>query len=68
MSLLYSSTCFEHNRADHQEVKIVSHSIWHRHTETDGRIQQQMEKHYQRLNKKLDHHLNKQPKQSTPPR
>ena len=26
---LYSSTCFEHNRAHHQEVKIVSRSIWH---------------------------------------
>jgi len=34
MSLLYSSTCFEHNRAHHQEVKLVSHSIWHYHTET----------------------------------
>ena len=32
MSLLYSSTCFEHNHAHHQEVKIVSHSIWHHHT------------------------------------
>ena len=32
MSLLYSSTCFEHNRPHHQEVKIVSHSIWHHHT------------------------------------
>ena len=27
-----------------------------------------MEEHYQRLNKKLDHLLQKQPKQSTPPR
>jgi len=26
MSLLYSSTCFEHNRAHYQEIKIVSHS------------------------------------------
>jgi len=32
MSLLYSSTCFDHNRAHHQEVKIVSHSIWYHHT------------------------------------
>jgi len=32
MSLLYTSTCFEHNCAHHQEVKIVSHSIWHHHT------------------------------------
>ena len=32
MTLLYLSTCFEHNRAHHQEVKIVSHSIWHHHT------------------------------------
>ena len=34
MSLLYTSTCFEHNCSHHQEVKIVSHSIWHHHTET----------------------------------
>jgi len=34
MSLLYSSTCFEHNRAHQQEVKIVPHIIWHHHTET----------------------------------
>ena len=34
----------------------------------DSKIQQQMEEHYQRLNKKLDHHLQKQPKQSVPPR
>jgi len=27
-----------------------------------------MEEHYQRLNKKVDHLLEKQPKQSTPPR
>jgi len=33
----------------------------------DSKIQQQMEEHYQRLNKKLDHLLQKQPKQSTPP-
>jgi len=26
MSFLYTSTCFEHNCAHHQEVKIVSHS------------------------------------------
>jgi len=32
MSLLYFSTYFEHNCAHHQEVKIVSHSIWHYHT------------------------------------
>ena len=32
MTLLYLSTCFEHNRAHHQEVKIVSHSSWHHHT------------------------------------
>ena len=32
MSLLYNYTCFEHNCAHHQEVKIVSHSIWHHHT------------------------------------
>jgi len=32
MSLLYTSTCFEHNCAHHYEVKIVSHSIWHHHT------------------------------------
>jgi len=32
MSLLYTSTCFEHNCAHHQEVKTVSHSIWHHHT------------------------------------
>jgi hypothetical protein len=31
MSLLYTSTCFEHNCAHHQEVKVVSHSIWHHH-------------------------------------
>ena len=29
MSLLYTSTCFERNCAHRQEVKIVSHSIWH---------------------------------------
>jgi len=27
-----SSTCFEHCCADHQEVKIVLHSIWYHHT------------------------------------
>jgi hypothetical protein len=32
LSLLYSSTCFEHCCAHHQEVKIVLHSIWYRHT------------------------------------
>ena len=32
MSLLHTSTCFEHSCAHHQEVKIVSHSIWHHHT------------------------------------
>jgi len=34
----------------------------------DSKVQQQMEEHHQRLNKKLDHHLQKQPQQSTPPR
>jgi len=34
----------------------------------DSKIQQQKEEHYQRLNKKLDHLPQKQPKQSTPPR
>jgi len=34
----------------------------------DSKVQQQMEEYYQRLNKKLDHILQKQPKQSTPPR
>ena len=34
MSLLYTSTCFEQNCAHHQEIKIVSHSIWHHHTES----------------------------------
>ena len=33
VSLSYSSTCFEHCCAHHQEVKIVLHSIWY-HTET----------------------------------
>jgi len=28
ISLLYSSTCFEHCCAHHQEVKIVLYSIW----------------------------------------
>jgi len=32
ITLLYSSTCFEHYCAYHQEVKIVLHSIWYRHT------------------------------------
>ena len=31
---LYSSTCFEHYCAHHQEVKIALHSIWYRHTDT----------------------------------
>ena len=30
--LLYSSTCFEHCCAHHQEVKIVLYSIWYHHT------------------------------------
>jgi len=34
----------------------------------DSKIQQQMDEHYQRLNKKLEHVLQKQLKQSTPPR
>jgi len=34
----------------------------------DNNIQQQMEMHYDRLNKKLDRLLQKQPKHSTPPR
>ena len=34
VSLLYSSTCFEHCCAHHQEVRIVLSSIWYRHTET----------------------------------
>jgi len=34
ISLLYASTCFEHYCAHHQEVKIVLHSIWYRHTQT----------------------------------
>jgi len=32
ISLLYSSTCFEHYCAHHQEVKIVLYGIWYRHT------------------------------------
>ena len=32
ISLLYSSTCFEHYCAHHQEVIIVLYSIWYRHT------------------------------------
>jgi len=31
ISLLYSSTCFEHCCAHHQEVKIVLYSIWYHH-------------------------------------
>ena len=31
-SLLYSSTCFEHYCAYHQEVRIVLYSIWYHHT------------------------------------
>ena len=31
-------------------------------------MQQQMEEHCQHMNEKLDHLLQKQPKQSTPPR
>ena len=34
ISLLYSSTCFEHCCAHHQEVKTVLYSIWYHHTET----------------------------------
>jgi len=34
----------------------------------DSKIQQQMEEHSQRLNKKLDHLLQKQPRQPIPPR
>jgi len=30
--LLYSSTCFEHYSAHHQEVNIVLYSIWYHHT------------------------------------
>ena len=32
ISLLYSSTCFEHCCAHHQEVKTVLYSIWYHHT------------------------------------
>ena len=32
ISLLYSSTCFEHCCAHHQKVKTVLYSIWYRHT------------------------------------
>ena len=32
ISLLYSSKCFEHCCAHHQEVKIVLYSIWYHHT------------------------------------
>jgi hypothetical protein len=34
----------------------------------DSNIQQQMRRHYNRLNEKLDHLLQKQPKYSLPPR
>ena len=34
MSSLQTCTCFEHNCAHHQEVKIVLYSIWYHHTET----------------------------------
>jgi len=34
ISLLYSSTCFEHCCAHHQEVKNVLYSIWCHYTET----------------------------------
>jgi len=30
--LLWASTCFEHNSAHHQVVKIVLYSIWYHHT------------------------------------
>jgi len=32
LSILYSSTCFEHCCAHYQKVKTVLHSIWYRHT------------------------------------
>ena len=32
ISLLQSSTCFEHYCVHHQEVKIVLYSIWYHHT------------------------------------
>ena len=32
ISLLYTSTCFQHCCAHHQEVKILLYSIWYHHT------------------------------------
>ena len=32
VSLLYSSTCFRHYCAHHQEVEIILYGIWYRHS------------------------------------